>query len=76
MVDNAAVRLGRKGGRNSRKYLDPADATALARKAVHARWKAYYVAHPAKLKAKLEREAKKGQAKRASPPKKKTSQPR
>ena len=76
VLHNAAVRLGRKGGRNSRKYLDPADATALARKAVNARWEAYYAAHPEKLKAKLEREAKKGQSKRASPPKKKKTQPR
>jgi hypothetical protein len=55
MVDKAAARLGKKGGQNSRKYLDPEDATALAQKAVNARWAAYYAAHPEKLQAKLER---------------------
>ena len=37
----------------------------------NARWQAYYAAHPEKLKAKLEREAKKGTRPRGRPPKKK-----
>jgi hypothetical protein len=36
--DPAAVRLGRKGGQNSRKNLSEAERTALARKAAAARW--------------------------------------
>ena len=70
MVDKAAARLGKKGGQNSRKYLDPEDATALAQKAVNARWDAYYAAHPEKLQAKLEREARKGARPRGRPSKK------
>ncbi len=69
LIDVAEI--GRKGGRNSRKYLDPEEATALAQKAVNARWEAYYAAHPEKLKARLEREARKGKVKRGRPPKKK-----
>jgi hypothetical protein len=71
MVDRAAARLGKKGGQNSRKYLNPKEAAVLAQKAVNARWDAYYAAHPEKLKAKLEREARKGTTKRGRPPKKK-----
>jgi ribosome-associated translation inhibitor RaiA len=70
MVDRAAARLGKKGGLNSRKYLDTEVATALAQKAVKARWDAYYAAHPDKLKAKLERQARKGKVKRGRPRKK------
>jgi hypothetical protein len=36
--DPAAVALGRKGGKNSRINLTPEERTALARKAVAARW--------------------------------------
>jgi hypothetical protein len=71
MVDKAAAKLGRKGGKNSRKYLEPGEATALAQRAAKERWDAYYRAHPEKLKAKLEREARKGTTKRGRPPKKK-----
>lgn len=35
----AAVALGRKGGKNSRKNLTPEERTALAQKAAAARWK-------------------------------------
>jgi hypothetical protein len=35
----AAVALGRKGGRNSRKNLTPEKRAALAKKAADARWK-------------------------------------
>ena len=34
----AAVALGRRGGKNSRKYLEPEERTALAQKAAAARW--------------------------------------
>jgi hypothetical protein len=63
--------IGKKGGTNSRKYLEPAEATALAQRAAKERWDAYYAAHPEKLKAKLEREARKGTRKRGRPPNKK-----
>ena len=58
--DPAAIALGRKGGANSRKYLSEEEKAALGRKAVKARWEAYYKAHPEKLKAKLGREVAKG----------------
>jgi hypothetical protein len=69
LVDVAEI--GRLGGANSRKNLLPSEATALAQKAVNARWEAYYAAHPEKLQAKLERQVKKGKVKRGRPPKKK-----
>ena len=71
MVDRAAAKLGRKGGKNSRKNLDPGEATTLAQKAAKTRWDSYYAAHPEKLKAKLEREARKGTRPRGRPSKKK-----
>jgi hypothetical protein len=37
--DPAAVALGRKGGKNSRKNLTPEQRTELGRRAVEARWK-------------------------------------
>ena len=46
------------------------EASALAEGAAKARWEAYYAAHPEKLKAKLEREARKGKRPRGRPPKK------
>jgi hypothetical protein len=73
MVDLAAAKLGRKGGKNSRKYLEPGEATALAQNAAKTRWDAYYAAHPEKLQAKLEREARKGTRKRGRPPNKKAA---
>lgn len=36
--DPAAVALGRRGGKNSRKYLKPEQTTVLPRKAAAARW--------------------------------------
>jgi hypothetical protein len=36
--NRAAVALGRKGGKNSRIYLSPAERTRLAKKAANARW--------------------------------------
>jgi len=51
------VKIGRKGGKNSRKNL-PDGGTALGQAAAKARWDAYYAAHPEKLREKEEREAK------------------
>ena len=51
-VDTA--KIGRKGGKNSRKNL-PDGGTALGQAAAKARWDAYYAANPDKLKAKLKR---------------------
>jgi hypothetical protein len=69
LIDTA--KIGAKGGRNSRKN-QPDGGTALGQQAALARWAAYYKAHPEKLKAKQEREAKKatGRVKRGGPPKK------
>jgi hypothetical protein len=69
MVDEAAARLGRKGGQNSRKNLTSNEASSIARAANEARWAAYYEKNPEKSKARLEREAKKGTAKRGRPSK-------
>jgi hypothetical protein len=55
LVDTA--KIGRKGGKNSRKNL-PDGGTALGKAAAKVRWDAYYKLHPEKLKAKLEREKK------------------
>jgi hypothetical protein len=52
-------KIGAKGGRNSRKYMDADQAMALAQKAANARWEQYYRDHPEKLKARREREARK-----------------
>ena len=52
-------KIGAKGGRNSRKYMDPDEAQELAQKAAGARWEQYYRDHPEKLKARKEREARK-----------------
>ena len=49
------------------------EATALGHRAAKERWDAYYAAHPEKLKAKLEREARKGKVNRGRPPKKTTT---
>lgn len=69
LVDVAEI--GRIGGQNSRKNLSDAEASAIARAANEARWNAYYEAHPEKLKARQEKEAKKGTVKRGRPAKKK-----
>ena len=68
LIDPAEI--GAKGGRKSRSYMSHDEATALAQKAARERWNAYYAAHPDKLKAKLEREARKGKVKRGRPLKK------
>jgi hypothetical protein len=59
-----------KGGKNSRANMSPEEAAELGRNAAAARWDAYYAAHPEKLKARQEREAKKGTRPRGRPPKK------
>lgn len=64
------VEIGAKGGKNSRRYMTADEASLLAAGAANARWEAYYAAHPDKLKAKLEREAKKGTVPRGRPKKK------
>jgi len=63
--------LGRRGGQATAANRTPEERAAAARAAINARWDAYYAAHPEKLKAKLEREAKKGTRPRGRPPKKK-----
>ena len=75
----AAVALGRlggkKGGRTRMDSMSDEDRTEFARiggqAGSKARWDAYYAAHPEKLKAKLEREGRKGTRPRGRPSKKK-----
>jgi hypothetical protein len=75
----AAVALGRLGGRKGgparMDSMTDEEKQEFARQGGQAgskaRWEAYYAAHPEKLKARLEREAKKGKVKRGRPPKKK-----
>jgi hypothetical protein len=69
MVDVAAI--GSLGGSARAASLSAEERQEASRQAVNARWDAYYAAHPEKLKAKLEREAKKGTRPRGRPPKKK-----
>jgi hypothetical protein len=58
--------LGRAGGKATAANRTPAERKQAARKAIRARWHAYYKAHPEKLKAKLERsKSKKKTAKEA-----------
>ena len=61
--------LGRLGGRATAANRTPAERKAAALAAIQARWEAYYAAHPEKLQAKLEREARKGARPRGRPPK-------
>ena len=76
----AAVALGRlggkKGGRARMDSMSDDDRKEFARKGGQAgskaRWDAYYAAHPEKLQAKLERQARKGTVKRGRPKKKTT----
>jgi hypothetical protein len=70
LVDVAEI--GSLGGSARAANLSPEQLRAAARKAINARWDAYYAAHPEKLKAKLEREARKGKVKRGRPQKKAT----
>ncbi len=51
--------LGRAGGRATAANRTPAERKAASRMAIEARWEKYYKDHPEKLKAKLERAAKK-----------------
>jgi hypothetical protein len=51
--------MGRKGGLATAANRTPSERKAAAVAAIQARWAAYYEAHPEKLKAKLERQAKK-----------------
>jgi hypothetical protein len=69
LVDVAQI--GSLGGSARAANLSADERREAGRHAVNARWEAYYAAHPDKLKAKLERESKKGQAKRGRSPKKK-----
>jgi len=69
LIDPAEI--GAKGGKNSRRYMTTDEASALAEGAAKARWDAYYRAYPEKLKARQEREARKGMRPRGRPPKKK-----
>jgi len=57
--------LGRAGGKATAANRTPAERKAAGKKAVEARWKAYYKLHPEKLKAKKKRAGKKqGKARR------------
>jgi hypothetical protein len=46
--DAAAVRLGRRGGKNSRKNLTDEQARELAQRAVNARWERWRAENPEK----------------------------
>jgi len=70
LVDVAEI--GSLGGSARAANLSPEQRKAAAMKAINARWDAYYKAHPEKLKAKLEREARKGKVKRGRPQKRTT----
>jgi hypothetical protein len=50
--DPAAVALGRKGGKATAESLTKAERKESAKKAIEARWAAYYAANPDKLKSK------------------------
>ena len=69
LVDVAEI--GSLGGSARAANLSQNELREASRKASNARWDAYYAAHPEKLKAKLEREARKGTTKRGRPPKQK-----
>jgi len=68
LVDVAQI--GSLGGSARAANLSADERREAGRQAVNARWEAYYAAHPEKLKARQEKEAKKGQAKRGRPQKK------
>jgi hypothetical protein len=51
--------MGRAGGKAAAANRSPEERQQVGRTAAAARWKAYYKAHPEKLKAKQEREARK-----------------
>lgn len=62
--------MGREGGRARAANLSDKELSASSSLASRARWDKYYREHPEKLKAKLEREKKKGTVPRGRPPKK------
>lgn len=64
--------LGRLGGKATAANRTSEERKDAARSAVEARWAAYYAAHPEKLQAKLERQARKGSVKRGRPKQKTT----
>ena len=70
IIDTA--KMGALGGKARAKSLSAAELSTSASNAANARWDAYYAAHPDKLKARNEREAKRaaGNLKRGRPPKK------
>jgi hypothetical protein len=74
-VSRYLAEIGRKGGQakvqKGISALDPTERKKLATEAIKARWEAYYAEHPEKLKARKDREAKKGTVKRGRPKKKK-----
>ena len=55
----AAVSLGGRGGRARATTHSAQELSDAGKAAIKARWDAYYKLHPEKLKAKLERAAKK-----------------
>lgn len=61
----AAVTLGRKGGKNSRKNLSDEEKRKLARKALEARWSKWRAEHPEKAAASEERRLKRSARKSA-----------
>jgi len=69
MVDVAQI--GRLGGSARAANLSAKEREEASRQAVNARWEAYYAAHPEKLKARQEKEARKGTRPRGRPKKKK-----
>ena len=71
LVDVAQI--GSLGGAARAANLSQKELCEASRKASNARWDAYYAAHPEKLQAKLEREARKGTRKRGRPPNKKAA---
>ena len=56
------TKAGRLGGLARAENLSESELSEAGRKAVQARWDAYYKAHPEKLKAKKEREKRKKEA--------------
>lgn len=69
LVDVAQI--GSLGGFARAANLSQEELREASRKASNVRWATYYAAHPEKLKAKLEREARKGTRPRGRPSKKK-----
>jgi len=69
LVDVA--KIGSLGGSARAANLSPEELREASRQASNARWEAYYAAHPEKLQARREREAKKGTRSRGRPPMKK-----